>query len=192
MRSRAPRLGTPASAGTRGAPRRARRDPTHPHHAYGWKRRSPDRPGGAPAWNAGLRPARAALGAAHGATPIRPDDAHGCDRYRPDLPPPTPDIDRSSALSTGASVRRPRISTGARRDRPMAPARRPRISTGGWRYRPMAPPAGLGYRPELGVIDLRLRPPAADIDRRPPPRSRNTSAQKFVSPNCGSSCLLKN
>ena len=33
------------------------------------------------------------------------------------------------------------------------------------RYRPKAPSTGPGYRPELGVIDLRLHPPAPDIDR---------------------------
>ena len=75
--------------------------------------------------------------------------------YRPELrvidrsfQHPTPDIDRSSALSTGASSIRPPISTGAPRYRPEPPSRRPRISTGARRY-----------------IDLSLHPPALDIDR---------------------------
>ena len=98
--------------------------------------------------------------------------------YRPELGvidlwlhPPALDIDRSSGLSTYGSTRRPRISTGARRYRPKAPARRPSISTGARRCRPMAPPAGPGYRPELRVIDLWLRPPALDIDRSWDPRT---------------------
>ena len=89
-----------------------------------------------------------------GAWRYRPKAPPAGPRYRPELRvidlslrPPAPDIDRSSALSTHGSARRPWISTGA------------------WRYRPMAPPADPGYRPELRVIDLWLHPPAPDIDR---------------------------
>ena len=100
-------------------------------------------------------------------------------QYRPELRvidlclhPPALDIDRSSALSTYGSTRRPSISTGAQRYRPMAPARRPRISTGARRYRPMAP----ARRPRISTGPRRYRPMAQA--RRPAlstgARSRDT------------------
>ena len=96
--------------------------------------------------------------------------------------PPASDIDRSSTLSTYGSARRPSISTGVPRYRPMAPPAdsryRPelgvidlRLQPADLGYRPelgvidlRLQPADLGYRAELGVIGLRLRPPAPDID----------------------------
>ena len=54
--------------GTRGAPRRARRNATQPRGVYAPDHHPPDQPDGATAWNADLRSARAVLRTAHVAT----------------------------------------------------------------------------------------------------------------------------